>query len=158
MRYLASLSLLLIAFWLVLSGHYTALLLGFGAASVALVLWIANRMAVVDHEMVPLRLTHRIPLYALWLTKEIILSSIKVSIRVLRGPQSLNPGFRPIAHGQSTSMGETILANSITLTPGTLSVRVDDRTIDVHSIDEAFIDELETGRFATRVRQLDTGS
>ena len=60
MRYLASLSLLLIAFWLVLSGHYTALLLGFGAASVALVLWIANRMAVVDHEMVPLRLTHRI--------------------------------------------------------------------------------------------------
>ena len=158
MRYLVSLGLLLITFWLVLSGHYTVLLTSLGAASVALVLWIASRMSVADHEMVPLRITHRMPLYALWLTKEVFRSAAQVSIRVLRGPQSLNPGLRPVRHGQTSSMGETILANSITLTPGTLSVRVDAEHIDVHSVDEAFIDELETGRFTARVRQLDTGA
>jgi multicomponent Na+:H+ antiporter subunit E len=61
MRQTLGLAVVLSAFWLVLSGHYTALLLSFGALSIALVVWLARRMDIVDHEGRPLDLGLRAP-------------------------------------------------------------------------------------------------
>ena len=60
MFHLFYMSLLLALFWLGLSGHYTALLLAFGALSAGLVVWLAWRMDMVDHESVPLHLSRRV--------------------------------------------------------------------------------------------------
>lgn len=157
MRYLASLGVVLLTFWLLLSGHYTMLLTSLGVLSVALVVWITHRMAVADHEMVPLHLTHRLPLYWLWLAAEVLRSSLRVSRKILKGPNSLDPTVESIPHHQTSGMGETLLANSITLTPGTLAVRIHEDSVEIHSLSASSIESLKTGRFAKRIRKLDTG-
>ncbi|MGB1088148.1 MAG: Na+/H+ antiporter subunit E, partial [Alphaproteobacteria bacterium] len=83
MAHLFSLALFLTGLWLLLSGYYTALLLSFGAASVLLVVTIARRMDIADHEGVPLQMGHRIVLYWPWLIIEIIKANIDVTKRVL---------------------------------------------------------------------------
>lgn len=157
MRFLIGLLVLLTAFWLALSGHYTPLLLGLGAASVALVVWLAVRMEVVDHEATPLHITLRLPGFWLWLAWQVLVSALDVAMRVLRGPSALQPAMRRFRHSQQSAMGEATLANAITLTPGTLSVRIDGDLIEVHSVHERLLDDLEAGGMRDRVRRLDLG-
>ena len=75
LRHVINLSLFLFAVWLVLSGHYTALLLGLGALSVLLVVLLATRVELVDREVVLVLLKPRALLYWLWLGGEIIKSN-----------------------------------------------------------------------------------
>lgn len=157
MRYLLGLIVVLAAFWLVLSGHYKPLWLVFGASSVALVVWLAHRMDVLDREATPVHLTFRLPGYWLWLSWQVLLSATSLTLRVLRGPSAIKPSIRRFPHGQRSPVGETTLANSITLTPGTLSVRVDDDCIEVHSLHSDLLDQLENGDMRARVRRLDLG-
>lgn len=157
MRYVASLSVLLLTFWLLLSGHYTFLLNSLGVLSVVLVVWLARRMSVTDDEMAPLHLTPRLPAYWLWLALEVIRSSIRVSLQIIAGRASINPAIGSIAHQQTSGMGETLLANSITLTPGTLAVRVHEDRVEIHALNARSLDTLENGRFAARIRKLETG-
>ena len=63
-RRVLGLVLPLAVFWLLLSGHYTVLLLGFGVLSVLLVVVIVRRMDVVDGTRFRVRLPLRAPLYA----------------------------------------------------------------------------------------------
>ena len=157
MRYVASLGVLLLTFWLLLSGHYTVLLTSLGVLSVGLVTWIAHRMAVADHEMVPLHLTSRLPSYWAWLSMEVVRSSLKVSRLIIQGRKSLNPAMGSLPHQQTSGMGETLLANSITLTPGTLAVRVNDDRVEIHALNADSLEALGSGRFAARIRKLDPG-
>jgi len=78
MRHTINLSLSLAAFWLLNSGHNTPLMLSLGALSIALVLYIAHRMDVVDHESQPIHLTLKLPGFYAWLIKEIILANFLV--------------------------------------------------------------------------------
>ena len=75
MRHTIFLALSLAIFWLLNSGHNTVLMLSLGAVSIALVLYIAHRMDVVDHESQPLHITLLLPGYYAWLIKEIILAN-----------------------------------------------------------------------------------
>ena len=54
---------ILVVFWLLLSGHYTLMLISLGFGSSALVVYLALRMDVVDHEVVPLQLGGRFWFY-----------------------------------------------------------------------------------------------
>jgi multicomponent Na+:H+ antiporter subunit E len=57
-------------------------------------------------------------------------ANIDVAYRVITG--KINPGIVKISPGLSTDLGVTMLANSITLTPGTLSVDIDEDTNDLY--------------------------
>ena len=61
---------------------------------------------------------------------EMARANIDVAYRVITG--RINPGIVKIKTGLSTDLGTTMLANSITLTPGTLTVDVDDATNDLY--------------------------
>jgi len=78
-----SLLIVLAVVWLVLSGHYTGLLLTLGAVSCLFVVYIARRMDVIDHESHPLHIGHVLPFYWLWLGKEIVKANIDVTRRVV---------------------------------------------------------------------------
>src|SRR5690554_2531580 len=134
MRHLISISLLLIGIWLANSGHYTGLLLALGALSVALVVWICHRMDVVDHESQPIHLTRHIPGYYSWLGWQILCSNIDLLRRIWLGPKSISPGIQSFPVMQKTDIGRVIYANSINLTPGTLSLELDDHSVLVHSL------------------------
>ncbi|MGB1873259.1 MAG: cation:proton antiporter, partial [Candidatus Puniceispirillaceae bacterium] len=64
-----TLFVVLFAAWLLMSGHYTPLLIGLGVASCALATWLADRIGGTDEEGLPLHMMARLPGYLVWLIK-----------------------------------------------------------------------------------------
>ncbi len=155
MRHIISLSLILAAIWLLNSGHYTTLILSLGAGSIAFVVFIAHRMDVVDHESQPLHLTRHFPYYYWWLTLQVAYANIDVVKRIWMGNSSINPAMGKLKVSQTTDMGKVIYANSITLTPGTVSVDIQDDTITVHALTQEALSDLEAGEMDRQVTRLE---
>jgi len=155
MRHTIYLSLFLTAFWLLNSGHTTILILSLGVVSIVFVLYIAYRMDVVDHEAPPLHLTRKLPGYYAWLIKEIVNANISVVKHIWLGNKTISPTLKTIKASQKTDIGKVIYANSITLTPGTVSVALEDDRIMVHALLRESIKDLETGEMDRRVTQLE---
>ena len=127
---------LLVVLWLVLSGHYGALLLSLGAASCALALFLALRMDRVDGEAIPLamRAVALGPIHRLARGRD-----REVEPRRWRGSSSIrgSRSDRPCSGSKATQrtlLGHVVYANSITLTPGTVSIDLHGDAIDVHSL------------------------
>lgn len=155
MRHTIYLSLFLAAFWLLISDYNTILILSIGAVSIAFVLYIAHRMDVVDHESQPLHLTINLPGFYAWLIKEIICANILVVKHIWLGNKTISPTLATIKANQKTDIGKVIYANSITLTPGTVSVALEDGRIMVHALVRKSIKDLEAGEMDRRVTQLE---
>lgn len=154
--YALSLGIVLAALWLLLSGHYTILLLALGLLSVVLVVHLALRMEVVDQEGHPLHLNFRALLaYWCWLLKAIILSNIDVCRRILSPKMPISPTRLSIKCSQATDLGRVIYANSITLTPGTVSMSVDGEYIDVHALTRDTAEQLAAGEMDRRIKALE---
>lgn len=134
MKRVVSLAVFLGALWWLLSGQTKPLLLGFGVASVTLVVWLARRMAVVDHESHPVHLSG--PLVRFWamLIREITVSNIDVVRAILSPGPTIQPHFLRVRTRQTTDLGKVILANSITLTPGTVTVDVQGDELLIHAL------------------------
>ncbi|MFK8012083.1 MAG: Na+/H+ antiporter subunit E [Marinicellaceae bacterium] len=155
MKHSISLFVSLAIFWLVNSGHYTILLLLIGVASVVFVVLIARRMDVIDHESQPIHLTFKLPSYYMWLIKEVLSSNIKVVKHIWLGNKTITPTMTYIKCNQKTDMGKVIFANSITLTPGTVAIDMDDDQILVHALVEEELQNLINGDMDHRVCQLE---
>lgn len=155
MRHTILLSLTLAAFWLANSEHYTSLMLLLGMISIASVVYVAHRMDVIDDEAQTLPLTLKIPGYYAWLIKEIFLANLLVIKHVWLGNKSISPVFATITASQKTEMGKVIYANSITLTPGTVTVNIEGDQFLVHALLRESIKDLEAGEMDKRVTQLE---
>lgn len=151
MKHVLALSVLLSAFWLINSGHYTPLLLFFMVVSVLFVAVLCHRMDVVDGESQPLELTFTIPMYWLWLIKEVTVANIAVARCVWKGADSISPSVIKVKANQKTDLGIVIYANSITLTPGTVSIDLEDNEITVHALTRETAEDLLTGEMDRRV-------
>jgi multicomponent Na+:H+ antiporter subunit E len=154
-RHSISLFCVLVAFWLLNSGHYSALLLALGAISISFVVYLTHRMDVVDQESQPLHLTPKVFSYHLWLIKEIIHSNIDVLKHIWRSQLTISPSLKTIKISQQSDMGKVIYANSITLTPGTIAVDLNDDEIMVHALDASSLEGLELGEMDSRVTKLE---
>lgn len=137
--------------WLLLSGHYDPKFLMLGLVSVAVVGWLGVRAGLDDHGVTgPFLL--RLPIYALWLSAQAIVSAWSV-VRKVWSPQLT---LRPVVATTPADMpvwSQVIYANSITLTPGTLALFIGDDSIRVHSLEQADVDVLRAGRMLDRVRR-----
>ncbi len=151
MRHILALSTLLSAFWLVNSGHYTTLLIFFMVVSVCFVVLLCQLMDLVDGESQPLNLTFTIPTYWLWLIREVVLSNIAVAGHVWKGSDSISPRLFMVTANQKSDLGKVIYANSITLTPGTVSADLEGDRITVHALTDESAASLLTGEMDRRV-------
>jgi multicomponent Na+:H+ antiporter subunit E len=140
-----SLSAVLFGVWLLLSGHYTPLLLGLGGVSTLLVVAISLRMDVVDHEGHPLHLGLRILWYWPWLMVQVLRANVDVARRVLSPSLPISPRMFKVRATQRTDLGRVIYANSITLTPGTVSVELEGSVILVHALTAEAAEDLREG-------------
>lgn len=148
---------ILVVFWLLLSGHYTLMLISFGVGSSALVVYLALRMDVVDHEGVPLQLGGRFWLYLPWLMKEILVANVAVAKVILHPKLPISP-ITVIFHGsQKTDIGRFIYANSITLTPGTITTGVEGQDFEIHALTYADVDGREEDEMDRRVTWVEQG-
>ena len=151
MRQTVILALALIAFWFAMSDLYKPLVLGLGAASILLVLALSRRMAVHDAEGLPIRFGVRAILYWPWLAKEIVVSALKVVRIILTPRMPLSPAIATLPAPQRTTTGRVTYANSITLTPATLTLALEDDCVIVHALQQGGIDDLREGGMARRV-------
>jgi len=150
-KHTISLTAFLFALWLGLSGHVEPLLLSLGVASVIFTLFLAHRMDVIDHESHPIH--HLTGLIKFWpyLMVQVIKSNIDVIGLILRPGRSISPQMVDLPLPQRSNLGRVIYANSITLTPGTVSVHLGKDTITVHALSKQGVDDLGRGEMASRV-------
>lgn len=134
MLHTAILFVLFYAFWILMSGYFTPFLLGAGAASSAAVVWFVHRMDLADREGHPVHLGPSALTYWPWLVKEIMKSALDVSKVILDPRLPASPTVVEFKPRQKTVVGLVTHANSITLTPGTLSVRVGPDRFVVHGL------------------------
>ncbi len=143
---------LLFLFWLFLSGHLEPLLLGLGVASVALTVFLSWRMNIIDHESYPLHLSLKFPSYFLYLFGEIVKANIDVARRVLRWRgASVSPQMIEIPLLQESDLGAVIYANSITLTPGTVTISLSKDSLTVHALSKEAASELATNAMSKEI-------
>ena len=142
--------------WLLLSGYFDKmLLLCFGVISVALAIWLAIRADVLDDEGVPGGLMPRIFLYWFWLAKEIGKANLMVARQALAVEPKLSPKMFKVPVPPSSNAGMATFANSITLTPGTVSVDLQRDHILVHALTEELADEEGIAEMGARVAKVE---
>ena len=140
-----SLGTVLAVLWMLLSGLFEPLLIGLGVASVVLTVWIAHVMDVVDHEGHPVHLGFRGISYFPWLGLEIIKSNWDVAKIILRPKLKIQPQTFTTKASQMSDVGLATYANSITLTPGTVTISMDDgNRFLVHALTDAAREGVET--------------
>lgn len=134
MRFAVVLALVLVGYWLALSGYFKPLLLAFGVISIAVTLGLVARMRISDAETSPYLTVPQTLIYFVWLFKEIVKANIQVVRAVMRPELEVSPTLTRIPTDTDTDLARTMFANSITLTPGTVSVAVEDDHILVHAL------------------------
>lgn len=153
MRYIRSL-LVLATIWLLLSGHYTGLILSLGVLSVLVVTWFIWRMDRVDGELWGLPIRPRLLYYLLWLMWQVVLSNIDLVRRIWDPTLPIRPTWQRLDIKVSSVLAKTLYANSITLTPGTLTTDVRDDHFMVHSLSPDGIEELKKGGMEKQIQRL----
>ena len=148
------LAILLAAAWLLWSGFFKPLILMFGVLSVTLVMITAHRMHFFDTDIFALRFTYRLVRFWVWLAKEIVRSSIEVTRIVLDPKLPITPTVVEFDAHSEHPVDRTILGNSITLTPGTLTLSLDDQHFTVHALTRDGARDIAGGEMDRRVSEL----
>lgn len=144
------LAIVLFGLWVVLSGKFDALHLLLGAGSAVGVSLGTRRLlllppaigpeAVYPFAAIPwLRLLAYLP----WLLWQIVLSSLQVAYAVLHPRMPIQPGFIRFRTALPHPLAQLTLATSITLTPGTITIDVQDDEFVVHALTAAAAQSLD---------------
>ena len=145
--------LLLVAAWLLWSGIYKPLLLWLGALSCLLSLYVAYRVGFFERAT-GIHLMHKLPRFSLWLLVEIVKSSLEV-VRVVLDPKlPISPTVVTVEAKPEDEVGQVILANSITLTPGTVTLDVFDNRLLVHCLTKEGAQAIRAGDANRRAAEL----
>jgi multicomponent Na+:H+ antiporter subunit E len=145
----------LFVFWLLLSGIYTPFLLAAGLGSALAVAWLARRMEVLDREGHPIHLSFAALAYWPWLAKEIVRSGWQVSRIILHPGLPISPTLVRFRPSQKSTVGLATHANSITLTPGTITVEASEDEFLVHALTREGAAGVVDSEMDRRVSRLD---
>lgn len=141
--------------WLLLSGYFKTTLLVLGVISCILVTVLARRMKVYLTNDERLKFALRMPFYLPWLFKEILLANLHVARKVLKSVSAIQPQCLTIKPNQKTNTGIALLANSITLTPGTISIDYDDQNLLVHALTDETAEGVIDGEMDKRICKIE---
>jgi multicomponent Na+:H+ antiporter subunit E len=134
MTYVPGLLIALAAFWFALSGETAPLFLMLGGLSVVLALWLAARLKIIGREASPYHRIVQLVVYFGWLAVEIVKSNVAVIARIVGPQHAIDPVMVNLKASARTDLGRALFANSITLTPGTVTVDVDGQALVVHAL------------------------
>jgi multicomponent Na+:H+ antiporter subunit E len=152
---LVSLTICLFGFWLALSGHYTPVRVGVGVLSAVLCTAAAVRMRSADREGHPIHLWRGAVTYFPWLLWEIAKSGWAVTKVILHPRLPISPTMTLVRASQQSPVGIATYANSITLTPGTMTVGVQGSALTVHALAREGALDLEDGGMDRRVSRFE---
>lgn len=148
------LMLILAVTWLLWSGLYKPLVIGLGAFSCVLSVYLAHRMGFFRHQAM-IGLLPRLPGYWLWLLREIIISSWDVAKLILQPTLPISPTVVILEAETKTDVGQVILGNSITLSPGTVTLDLHEGRLLIHCLTSESAKELQKGEVNRRAANLE---
>ena len=134
MTYLPGLVLALVAFWFALSGQTSPFFIGLAVVSILLTLWLAARLRIIGRDASPY---HRLPqmlFYLPWLIVQVVKANVAVIARVLGPRHAIDPAVVRMRTSARTDLARALFANSITLTPGTVTIGVEGDKVMVHAL------------------------
>jgi len=155
MRYAISLAAVLALVWLGISGVYKPLLFALGAGSVMFVVWMSRRMDVVGVEHNPILYSWRLLAYWIWLLWEIVKSNIDVARAALSPDQLVDPEVFTVSLKLNSAVGKVTYANSITLTPGTVTLLLEDDKVEVHALMRSSAESVRTRSMENKIAWLE---
>ncbi len=151
MKHITGLFFFLAVLWWILSGYTKPLLVSLGVVSVLFASFIAHRMAVVDDESQPLYLTTKLIRYWGYLLWQILVANVKMVSIILSPNPDIDPRIVKVSISQHSELGKVVLGNSVTLTPGTVTMDIEGDMIEVHALNVAAARDIENGVFDQRV-------
>jgi multicomponent Na+:H+ antiporter subunit E len=150
--------ILLCIIWLIWSGHYDAKMLMFGLFSCLCVLFITLRMDNHDETRhFDIGTILRSIFYLPWLSYKIFRANIDVARIILHPDLPIDPRLVRLKASQKSELGQVIYANSITLTPGTITLDLREGRLVVHALTKEGETELLQGEMDRRVVRLERG-
>jgi multicomponent Na+:H+ antiporter subunit E len=156
MKYSLVLFFALAIFWLTLSGYFNGFLLTMGTLSCLLVLWISKRMGILDNEGVPMQIAGiSLLMYLVWLVKQIVTSNISVIKIIISKQPLIRRAVFQVSASPETAVGRVLMANSITLTPGTVTTSIQSDSMQVHALVDPGLNDPTILEIERRVRMLE---
>ena len=146
---------LLFVAWLLWSGHTEPMLLSLGVGSCAFVVWLCHRMGLLDDEGYPFHLTLRLAAYVPWVIYQVILTNLEVARIILSPSLPIQPHLVRFRVTQKTLFGKVIHANTITITPGTVTLDVRGDTFLIHALTKSAADADSSGALDARVTRME---
>ena len=150
-----TLFIVLFGFWLLMSGYYTPLILSLGVISCLLCVYLTIKGKFLDNETLPIYFFPRLIQYTLWLIKEILKSNIQTAKVIIQ--KSEEPELFSVKATQKTNEGKVTYANSITLTPGTVTTQIKNDIFEVHALTKDFGDDVRSSEMDKMVTWLEKG-
>ncbi len=151
--------IVLFALWLLLSGIYTTMIIGLGFASSLLVLLIVKRMDTRDGDSVEIRLSiFGFAKYLGWLMVEIARANWAVTKTILSRNMNIRQHLFTVPYTQKTDLAQVVFANSITLTPGTITVETEDGHFLVHAVSYSDDDPAAIADMDARITACEVGA
>ena len=150
-----TLFIVLFGFWLLMSGYYTPLILSLGVISCLLCVYLTIKGKFLDNETLPIYFFPRLIQYTLWLIKEILKSNITTAKVIIM--KSEEPELFSVKATQKTNEGKVTYANSITLTPGTVTTQIKNDVFEVHALTKDFGDDVRSSQMDKMVTWLEKG-
>lgn len=149
----------LFAFYVVLSGQISSMyLMSAGAVSCLAITALCVRLGIADDEGMPVEYWPRTAVYIPWLLWQVLLANIDVLKRVWKpGKLDIQPHMIEVPHELRTPYGLATYMNSITLTPGTVTVDVGEDTLLIHALTKGAADDLLEGEMHRRVQRVEGG-
>lgn len=150
-----SLWFIMFGLWVALSGHMEVPMLSIGALCSLFVVAVTMRMDRADQDSHPIRLSWTTITYWAWLIVKIMQANLEVARLILRPRLQISPSVIRLRIHQRTDIGRVIYANSITLTPGTVTMDLQGSVIHVHALTKEAAQELQQGEMDRRVCRLE---
>ena len=149
--------LVLFAVWLIFNGKITTEIVIFGLVlSVVLYRFCLKHLGYADH---PKKYSVKRTLYLIEYLGILIWEIIKANVQVIKMTVAKELDFEPCLIYFKTDLKDSVsrvmLANSITLTPGTITVSLDDDTYCVHCLDKSMAEGIDESIFVQKLRRLE---
>lgn len=141
-------------FWILLSGKFTPVALTLGVVSAALSTWLGARLAeavvgdAAEHNRINV---FWLVIYVVWLLGRMISGAVEVARIVIDPRDTPRPGVMTFTTQLRSPAARTLLANSITLVPGTITLEVDGDELTVHSFTPSSVDDLVDAQMQNRI-------
>lgn len=148
---------LLMAFWLLISAsiHWQHLLVGVVFCFILTVFWSNLNIASTVKTGFRLKQLFLLIKYFIFLGIDVVIANINVAMIVLNPKMPISPGIVIMRCDLERSLSRVLYVNSITLTPGTITVELEDNLLIVHALTEDVAHDIEDWALYRRLMEVE---